>query len=201
MADSTGTLQANLSKASAYLQRFRDAPLGHFIAGKVVAGHSGKTFDNITPVDGRVLGQVAAGDAQDVDAAASAAQAAFRTWRKLGGSQRRAVLHKVADLIEARSEEIALVECMDTGQALRFMKKAAERGAENFRYFADRAPSSGDGSSLPDAQHMNYTLRQPLGPVAVITPWNTPFMLSTWKIAQRFRQAARSCTSPRSGVH
>jgi 5-carboxymethyl-2-hydroxymuconic-semialdehyde dehydrogenase len=86
-----------------------------------------------------------------VDAAADAAQAAFRSWRKVGGAQRRTILHKVADLIESRSEQIALVECMDTGQALRFMKKAAERGAENFRYFADRAPSAADGLSLPDS--------------------------------------------------
>ncbi|HUI60297.1 MAG TPA: 5-carboxymethyl-2-hydroxymuconate semialdehyde dehydrogenase, partial [Steroidobacteraceae bacterium] len=112
-------------------------------------------------------------------------------WRQRTGEERRAILHRVADLIEARREEIALVECMDTGQALRFMSGAALRAAENFRFFADRAPAAGNGLSLPAAEHLNYTLRQPLGPVAIITPWNTPFMLSTWKIAPAL---AAGCT-------
>ena len=63
------------------------------------------------------------------------------------------------------------------------MSKAALRGAENFRFYADRAPMANDGRSLPTDTHLNYTLRHPIGPVGVITPWNTPFMLSTWKCA------------------
>jgi 5-carboxymethyl-2-hydroxymuconic-semialdehyde dehydrogenase len=142
-------------------------------------------------VDGSVLSQVVAGNEQDVDAAATAAKAAFPAWRTRTGEERKAILHKVADLIVARKEEIALVECMDTGQALRFMSGAALRAAENFRFFADRAPAASDGLALPAAEHMNYTVRQPLGPVAIITPWNTPFMLSTWKIAPAL---AAGCT-------
>jgi 5-carboxymethyl-2-hydroxymuconic-semialdehyde dehydrogenase len=80
---------------------------------------------------------------------------------------------------------------MDTGQPIRFMAQAARRGADNFRFFADRAPAARDGLSLPAAKHLNYTLRQPIGPVGVITPWNTPFMLSTWKIAPAL---AAGCT-------
>ncbi|MGE0807592.1 MAG: 5-carboxymethyl-2-hydroxymuconate semialdehyde dehydrogenase, partial [Burkholderiaceae bacterium] len=109
----------------------------------------------------------------------------------VAGSERRRLLHRVADLIEQRADEIALVECMDTGQAWRFMSKAALRGAENFRFFADRAPDAANGLSLPTGTHLNYTLRQPIGPVGVITPWNTPFMLSTWKIAPAL---AAGCT-------
>ena len=90
---------------------------------------------------------------------------------------------QIADAIEANAREIALIESYDTGQALRFMSKAAVRGAENFRFFADMAPNARDGLSLPAEEHLNYSLRQPIGPVGVITPWNTPFMLSTWKIA------------------
>jgi 5-carboxymethyl-2-hydroxymuconic-semialdehyde dehydrogenase len=107
------------------------------------------------------------------------------------GAERRRLLHRIADAIEARADEIALVECMDTGQAWRFMSKAALRGAENFRFFADRAPDAANGLSLPTDTHLNYTVRQPVGPVAVITPWNTPFMLSTWKIAPAL---AAGCT-------
>ena len=91
----------------------------------------------------------------------------------------------------ARAEEIAFVECMDTGQALRFMSKAALRGAANFRFFADRAPEARDGRSLLSTGQVNMTTRVPIGPVGVITPWNTPFMLSTWKIAPAL---AAGCT-------
>jgi 5-carboxymethyl-2-hydroxymuconic-semialdehyde dehydrogenase len=184
-------LAQNLAKAAPLLARFRGGTLGHFIDGRHVPGASRETFDDVSPVDGTLLCTVAAGGSEDVAAAAAAAQAAFPRWRKLTGEARRAILHRVADLIEARSAEIALVECMDTGQALRFMSKAAERGAENFRFFADRAPGAADGLALPASEHLNYTLRQPLGPVAVITPWNTPFMLSTWKIAPAL---AAGCT-------
>ncbi|HVW71417.1 MAG TPA: 5-carboxymethyl-2-hydroxymuconate semialdehyde dehydrogenase [Steroidobacteraceae bacterium] len=191
MGATTGNLETNLTRAKGYLERFRNAPLGHFIAGKAEPGAARDVFDNVSPVDGRVLNQVISGDEQDVHAAASAAEAAFPAWRARTGEERRAILHRVADAIEARKEEIAFVECMDTGQALRFMSGAALRAAENFRFFADRAPGAADGLALPAAQHLNYTTRQPIGPVAIITPWNTPFMLSTWKIAPAL---AAGCT-------
>ena len=184
-------LESNLAKAADYLERFRAEPLGHFIAGRRERGASRELIDNLSPVDGRVINQVVSGDERDVHAAASAAEAAFPAWRAMPSETRRALLHKVADAIEARREEIALTECMDTGQALRFMSGAAARAAENFRFFADRAPGAADGLSLPAVEHMNYTVRQPIGPIAVITPWNTPFMLSTWKIAPAL---AAGCT-------
>ena len=175
-------LDARLKKADDCLGRFRGETLGHFIGGQAVAG-AGEAFDNFSPVDNRPLGKVAGATSEEVAAACDAARDAFGTWKKLKGSERRRILHRVADLIEKRAEEIALVECMDTGQAWRFMSKAALRGAENYRFFADRAPDAANGLSLPTDTHVNYTTRQPIGPVGVITPWNTPFMLSTWKIA------------------
>ena len=152
---------------------------------------AGNAFENRSPVDGGLLGIVHDATPDEVARAADAAQRAFRTWRKVAGTERRRILHRVADLIEARADEIALVECMDTGQAWRFMSKAALRGAENFRFFADRAPDAANGLSLPTETHLNYTMRQPIGPVAIVTPWNTPFMLSTWKIAPAL---AAGCT-------
>ena len=184
-------LDSNLARVAPLLERFRAEPLGHFIAGRRERGASRDLLDNLSPVDGKVINQVVSADERDVHAAATAAAAALPAWRAKTGEQRRAILHKVADAIEAHREEIALVECMDTGQALRFMGGAALRGAENFRFFADRAPQACDGLALPAAEHMNYTVRQPIGPVAVITPWNTPFMLSTWKIAPAL---AAGCT-------
>lgn len=164
--------------------------LGHFIGGASVAG-AGEAFDVIEPATGVVLGQARDATASEVDAAVEAATEAFPAWAATPGEQRKKILHRVADLIVARADEIAAVECLDAGQAWRFMSKAAIRGAENFRFFADRAPGASDGLALPTADHLNYTARKAIGPVAVITPWNTPFMLSTWKIAPAL---AAGCT-------
>jgi 5-carboxymethyl-2-hydroxymuconic-semialdehyde dehydrogenase len=179
-----------VKSAETYVARFGDAFVPHIIAGKPDLG-DGKTFETHSPIDGRLLARVAAGTAADIDRAAKSAAEAFKTWRKVSGKDRRAMLHAIADAIVARAEEIAYVECLDTGQAIRFMSKAALRGAENFRFYADRAPDAQNGLSLPTPSQMNYTIRQPIGPVGVITPWNTPFMLSTWKIAPAL---AAGCT-------
>ncbi|HLF09586.1 MAG TPA: 5-carboxymethyl-2-hydroxymuconate semialdehyde dehydrogenase [Gammaproteobacteria bacterium] len=176
-------LKSNSTKAEQYLARFRRDSVLHFIDGVAKPAVSGRTFQTRSPIDDQVIANVAAGDAADVHAAATAAQRAFPAWRDVPGTERRDLLHAIADAIEARAEEIALVESVDTGQPIRFMSAAAKRGAENFRFFADQAPEANSGLSLPAREHVNYTLRQPIGPVAAITPWNTPFMLSTWKIA------------------
>lgn len=185
------TFESNLAQAEKHLARYGGGVLGHFIGGKAVLGASGETFANNTPIDGSPINQVAAGAAENVDQAANAAWDAFAGWAAWPGEKRRRLLHRIADAIEERAEEIALVESWDTGQPLRFMSKAAVRGAENFRFFADRAPEAANGLSLPAAHHLNFSLRQPIGPVGVITPWNTPFMLSTWKIAPAL---AAGCT-------
>jgi 5-carboxymethyl-2-hydroxymuconic-semialdehyde dehydrogenase len=182
------TLSDHLSKLDTHLARHR-AGILHLIGGQDVA--SATTFDTRSPVDGSLIAPVARGGAAEVDAAARAAHNAFPAWAALPGDARKAILHRIADGIEARAEEIALCECWDTGQAWRFMSKAALRGAENFRFFADLAPGARDGQALPTATHLNITSRAPLGPVGVITPWNTPFMLSTWKIAPAL---AAGCT-------
>ena len=181
----------NLERAHRYLARFRDGGVLNHIAGKALPARSGLTFQTISPVDLAPLAQVARGDGADIDDAARAAKAAFPSWAALPGDQRRALLHAIADAIVARAEEIALVEAMDTGQPIRFMAKAALRGAENFRYFADLAPTARDGKSLRAPGQVNMTTRVPIGPVGIITPWNTPFMLSTWKIAPAL---AAGCT-------
>ncbi|MFD2647383.1 5-carboxymethyl-2-hydroxymuconate semialdehyde dehydrogenase [Devosia albogilva] len=184
-------LQTNLAKAQAYLARFQQDGVLNHIAGKAMPALDGTTFESISPVDLKPLARVAHGKAGDIDLAAKAAKEAFPAWAAMSGKARRATLHKIADAIVARAEEIAFVECMDTGQTLRFMEKAALRGAENFRFFADKAPEARDGKSLQGPGQVNMTTRHPIGPVGVITPWNTPFMLSTWKIAPAL---AAGCT-------
>ena len=181
----------NLTKADAYLERFRRDGVQNQIAGAAADAASGETFETISPVDLKPLAKVARGSAEDIDRAAKAAKAAFPEWAAMDGEVRKKLLHRIADAIVARAEEIALVECMDTGQAYRFMAKAALRGAENFRFFADQAPSARDGRALQAPNQFNFTTRVPIGPVGIITPWNTPFMLSTWKIAPAL---AAGCT-------
>jgi len=187
----TSTLEKNLKRARSHMQRFDGCVQGHFIGGEPREGLSGETFANHSPADGSFLNHVAAGNEADINAACIAARDAFPKWAALSGERRAALLRGIADAIEARSEEIAMVESMDTGQALRFTSKAALRGARNFRFFADLAPEARNGPLLPAAEHVNYVSRQPIGPVGVITPWNTPFMLSTWKIAPAL---AAGCT-------
>jgi 5-carboxymethyl-2-hydroxymuconic-semialdehyde dehydrogenase len=184
-------LDNNLQKIEKLLAPYRAETLPHFINGKRDPGRSGETFEGYTPVDNSVIGNVASGNVDDIDAACRAADAAFEEWRELPGAERKKLLHKVADAIVKNAESIALVESYDSGQPLKFMSKAAIRGAANFRFFGDMAPGARDGQSLPADEHINYSIRQPIGPVGVITPWNTPFMLSTWKIAPAL---AAGCT-------
>jgi len=184
-------LDENVAKAENYLARFRSQGVLNQIGGEAMPAKSGETFKTISPIDLKPLARVARGGAADIDAAAKAAKAAFPAWAAMPGDQRKKLLHKLADAIEARAEEIAFVECMDTGQSLKFMAKAALRGAENFRFFADRAPETRDGKVLRAGNQVNMTTRTPIGPVGIITPWNTPFMLSTWKIAPAL---AAGCT-------
>jgi len=184
-------LDDNIAKAETYLARFRRDGVLNQIDGKAVAASGGDTFETISPIDLKPIARVARSGAADIDAAAKAAKAAFPAWAAMPGDARKKLLHAIADAIEARAEEIAFVECMDTGQALKFMAKAALRGAENFRFFADRAPEARDGRVLRGGNQVNMTTRVPIGPVGIITPWNTPFMLSTWKIAPAL---AAGCT-------
>ncbi len=182
-------LNENLTRLGVHLERFQKIGIQNLIGGKDEAGS--QTFETRSPVDESLIANVARGDASDIDRAAKAAKAAFPAWAAMPGKERKALLHKIADAIEARSDEIALCECWNTGQAMRFMSKAALRGAANFRFYADLAPGAQDGKSLPSPDHVNITGRKPIGPVGVITPWNTPFMLSTWKIAPAL---AAGCT-------
>ena len=184
------TLNDNIKKLDGYLDRFRKTGIQNRIAGIDVAG-SGGVFQTHSPVDKSLICDVAHGTSDDIDRAAKAAAAAFVSWRDMPALERRNILIKVAEGIEARAEEIAICECWDTGQTIKFMSKAALRGAENFRYFADQVVQARDGQHLKSPTLMNVTSRVPIGPVGVITPWNTPFMLSTWKIAPAL---AAGCT-------
>lgn len=184
-------LEENHQKVAEHRARVAAQGVKNIINGEHVDANSGKTFDNFSPLDNSLICTVAESDATDIDKAAKVAMDAFPAWRDMPAKKRRVILYRVADMIEENAEEIALLESLDTGQPIRFMSKAAIRGAANFRFFADRCESARDGLSLPTEEHLNYTIRTPIGPVGIITPWNTPFMLSTWKIAPAL---AAGCT-------
>src|ERR1700758_5500161 len=183
--------QANKDRVAPLLKRLKAEGIAHMIGGRSVPSISGATFETTSPVDGAVLATVARGNAEDIDRAATAASLAFKSWRDMPATMRKKLLHRVADAIEDRADDIAVLECIDTGQAHRFMAKAAIRAAENFRFFADKCAEARDGLNTPSDEHWNISTRVPIGPVGVITPWNTPFMLSTWKIAPAL---AAGCT-------
>ena len=187
--NTTDSFAANQARLEPLLAKLRAEGIGHWIDGSRVAGQA--TFETISPVDRSCIARVARGTADDIDRAAATAKAAFKSWAAWQPSSRRALLHRIADTIQASADDIAVLESWDTGQPYRFMAKAAVRSAENFRFFADRVEEARNGLNLPMAEHWNVTTRVPIGPVGVITPWNTPFMLSTWKIAPAL---AAGCT-------
>src|SRR6478672_3776819 len=124
---SADVFQANRERAAPLLARLKAEGIGHMIDGKVVPSVSGATFETKSPIDGAVLAKVARGNAEDIDRAATAASLAFKSWRDMAPAMRRKLLHRLADAIEANAEDIAVLECIDTGQAYRFMAKAALR--------------------------------------------------------------------------
>lgn len=173
------------------LRKLKKHGISNIINGKELNASSRKTFRSHSPADGKLIVEVAEGTVKDIDKAAKAAKKAFQDWRKVDHKERKNILYKIAENIEKYADEIASLESYDTGQPIRFTKKAAIRGAANFRYFADKTIDAPNGLSTPDTQHLNFSIKQPIGPVGIITPWNAPFMLSTWKIAPAL---AAGCT-------
>ncbi len=160
-------------------------PIGHYIGGEFVPGLSGETFETVDPATGAPLADVAAGSAEDVDRAVAAAEQAFADgpWPRLSPRERGVYLTRIADLLEEHAAEIVELECRDTGLPITQARGQAARAAENFRFFAAAAVAeTGEAYPVGDA-FLNYAVRKPVGVAGLITPWNTPLMLETWKVA------------------
>lgn len=159
--------------------------LQHFIGGRFVDGVDGRTFTSTTPIDGSTIAVVAEGGAADVDRAVAAARAAFDGWAQADPAQRAAVLHRIADGIDARAEELAQAETLDMGKPIRESRaKDVPRAAQNFRFFADAARQVHTSAfAKPWDGVLAYETREALGVVGSISPWNFPLMLLTWKVA------------------
>lgn len=154
----------------------------HLIGGERVT--SPATFEDRSPLDWSwKLADIARGDASTAHAAVTAAQVAFRDWAQLGPARRAEYLHRLAELIVEHTEAIALVETIDMAMLLASMRaRLVARAAENFRLYADLA--AGHTERVWSSKGCrNTVVRMPAGPAVIITPWNAPFMLSTWKVA------------------
>jgi betaine-aldehyde dehydrogenase/5-carboxymethyl-2-hydroxymuconic-semialdehyde dehydrogenase len=154
---------------------------GHFIGGERIAGEA--TFTDLSPIDAQPIAEVARGDEREAELAVAAATEAFPAWAALGVAGRAGCLHRLADLIDANVDRLAAVECADMAMLLRSLRaRVINRGARNFRAYADLAAAHEERVWESNGTR-NRVIRMPSGPAVVITPWNAPFMLSTWKTA------------------
>jgi betaine-aldehyde dehydrogenase/5-carboxymethyl-2-hydroxymuconic-semialdehyde dehydrogenase len=166
-----------------------DVSTEHFIGGERVS--SDETFTDLSPMDARPIAEVARGGEREAQLAVEAAADAFPEWADLGPAGRAAHLHRLADLIDANVERLAVVECADMAMLLRSLRaRVISRGARNFRAYADLAVAY-EERVWESNDTRNRVIRMPSGPAVVITPWNAPFMLSTWKTAPAL---AAGCT-------
>lgn len=164
----------------------------HFINGKFVAPASGLYFDNISPIDGKLLAKAARGDASDVKAATAAAKAAFPAWSKTSVAQRSAILNKIADVIESNLEELAIIETLDNGKAVRETLAAdLPLVVDHFRYFASVIRAEEGTATEIDANTVSLNIQEPLGVCGQIIPWNFPLLMWAWKVAPAL--AAGNC--------
>ncbi len=157
----------------------------HYIDGAEVDALDGATFDVLDPVTNEVYVQAAAGGPADVDRAVAAARRAFTEgpWPRMLPRERSRVLHRVADLVEERDARLAEWESFDSGLPITQALGQARRAAENFRFFADLIVAQADDTFKVPGRQINYVNRKPIGVAGLITPWNTPFMLESWKLA------------------
>jgi 5-carboxymethyl-2-hydroxymuconic-semialdehyde dehydrogenase len=161
----------------------------HWIGGKRV--DSRERFQSISPIDETVIADLAGADSAVVDQAVTAAKAAFKTWSRTSAEERARLLHKIADGVEANIERLAVVETQDNGSLLRSHRRGVmPRVAHNFRFFADWLKEL-NHPDFDTRGHRNHVSWDPAGVAAIITPWNAPLMLGTWRIAPAL---ASGCT-------
>ncbi len=175
-------------------------PRKMLIGGKWIEAASGKTFPTFNPASGDVLAQVAEGDKEDIDQAVKAARKAFETgpWRRMTPSERGRLVWKLADLMEAHLEEFAQLETLDNGKPITVSRAAdVPLAIDLFRYMAGWATKI-EGNTIPisvpytpGARYLAYTLREPVGVVAQIIPWNFPLLMAAWKLGPAL---AAGCT-------
>ncbi len=169
------------------LETAKNTPLmGHFIHGEICFSENGETFDNVNPATGQVIGQVSLGGRREMDQAIVSAKKAFEQgeWSRLPMKERCQYLKKMGDLILEHQETLAMMETRDTGKPYQeSLNGDVPRSASNFHFFADYAQSLQETCFTLNENERHFAVREPLGVVGLITPWNLPLYLSSWKIA------------------
>ena len=156
----------------------------HYINGEFVDSIDGEEFDVLNPVTNEPYIKAASGKKADIEAAVASAKKAFDQgpWPKMLPRERARILNKIADIVESRKDELAAMESFDSGLPITQAKGQAARAAENFRFFADLIVAQVDDAFKVPGRQANYVNRKPIGVAGLITPWNTPFMLESWKL-------------------
>src|SRR3954452_13138568 len=182
-----GAVAAPARTASPSLKTYRMLIGGHW-----VEAHSGESFESVNPFTGQPWAVVPRASAVDVDAAVSAARTAFEGWRRTTGVERARLMRRLADLIAANASRVAAGGATDNGKLIREMEGQLRGLADYYHWFAGAADKIG-GETLPSdrANFFIYTLREPVGVVGAITPWNSPVLLMSWKLAPAL---AAGCT-------
>jgi len=163
-----------------------------FINGEWVDSKEGKTFDTYCPANGELLATCADAGKEDVDLAVGSAWKAFDSWKNTSPAERSTILLKIADLIDANAERLAMVETIDNGKPIReTMSVDVPLASDHFRYFAGVIRADEGSAVMIDKDHMSIILSEPIGVVGQIVPWNFPFLMAAWKIAPAL---AAGCT-------
>lgn len=165
--------------------------ISNYINGALQSPIKSLYLDNYNPATGAVYSLIPDSDEADVDLAYTHANEAYKTWRLTSLEERFMVLNRIAELIDKNNDELALAESIDQGKPVWLAKNEMTRSAQNFRFFATAAMQFASESHNMEGQAINYTLRQPIGVVGCISPWNLPLYLFTWKIAPAL--AAGNC--------
>ncbi len=169
----------------------------NFIAGEFAEPSSASWLDNVEPATGKVYSQVADSDDRDVEAAVAAAATAFPVWSRTPASERSTVLLRLAELIEENLEPLAQAETIDNGKPISLSRSLdIPRAAANFRFFATAILHFSSEAHVTDGIALNYTLRQPRGICGLISPWNLPLYLLTWKIAPALASGNTAVAKP-----
>jgi aminomuconate-semialdehyde/2-hydroxymuconate-6-semialdehyde dehydrogenase len=163
----------------------------NYINGEMREAANGGWIDNYNPALGEVYAHIPDSNAPDVESALGFAETAYESWRLTSLEDRFKVLNRIAEAIDAANDELALAESIDQGKPVWLAKNEITRSAQNFRFFATAAMQFASESHNMEGHAINYTLRQPIGVVGCISPWNLPLYLFTWKIAPAL--AAGNC--------
>lgn len=166
------------------MENYIDKSYKLYINGKWVDGIEGKTFDSVSPVTGEVLTTCVEAGHADVDLAVEAAQEAFKTWKNVTPQERSNMLLKIADLLDENAEKFAMIETLDNGKPIRETSIIdVPFSSDHFRYFAGATRTAEGESVMIDPNTLSMTLREPIGVVGQIIPWNFPLLMAAWKIA------------------